>query len=385
LPLPQRQIERVRAAAASRLTSTVELATRICEIPAPTGHEHDRATFLAEHLHSRGYGPEIDDIGNVYVRRGRGSAKTLMLLAHTDTVFPRETSVSVTRDGDALRAPGIGDNSLGVAAMIETLTILDELELVLDCDILAVANVAEEGLGNLRGARTAVSRHVNGLGAVIAVEGHNLGRVTHGAVGSVRLLVTVQGPGGHSWGAFGTPSAIHVLSGIVSGIAGIAVPASPKTTFNVGIIQGGVSINTIAPQASAMVDMRSTDAGSLRELVEDVTTIARQSACSGITVGVDLLGERPAGMCPVDSPLVQVAADTLRSLGFDPVFDASSTDANIPISLGIPAICVGITSGGGGHTTREYIAIPPIVDGLSQLALLCIGGTSIVASALERQ
>ncbi|MDQ3549132.1 MAG: peptidase dimerization domain-containing protein, partial [Chloroflexota bacterium] len=212
-----------------------------------------------------------------------------------------------------------------------------------------------------------------------AVEGHNLGRVTHAAVGSTRWRVRVSGPGGHSWGAFGKPNAIHGLSRIISEIARLDVPSEPKTTYNVGTIQGGTSINTIAPDASALVDMRSVDAGALRQLVDQIGEIVATSAGDGLTADVDVLGERPAGVCPRTHPLVDVAGDVLRQVGFEPIFDASSTDANIPISLGIPAVCIGITHGGLGHTTSEFIEVPPIATGLTQLALLSIAAATVVA------
>jgi len=275
----------------------------------------------------------------------------------------------------------VGDNSLGVSAMLGVLQILDGLTIETDADIIVVATVGEEGLGNLGGIRAAVERYRADLGAVIAVEGHNLGRVTHAGVGSTRWRVRVTGPGGHSWGAFGKPNAIHGLSRIISEIARLEVPSDPKTTYNVGTIQGGTSINTIAPDASALVDMRSVDARALRQLVDQIGEIVATSVEDGLTSDVDVLGERPAGVCPRTHPLVVAAGDVLRQLGFDPVFDASSTDANIPISLGIPAVCIGITHGGLGHTTSEFIEVPPIATGLTQLALLSIAAASVVAGS----
>jgi tripeptide aminopeptidase len=372
-----RDLERVRAAAQARLSSTVDLACRICEIPAPTGAEAERARFVAGILHERGYVTDIDDIANVYVRRGQPSSRAVMLVAHTDTVFPAGTAISVTRSDEILRGAGIGDNSLGVAAMIEALSILDELGMSPDGDIIAVANVGEEGLGNLRGVRAAVERYADSLSGVIAVEGHNFGRVTHAGVGSLRWRISVTGPGGHSWGAFGQPSAIHGLARIIAAIAELPVPEEPKTTFNVGTIEGGVSINTIAPRASALLDMRSIDPAALDDLAMSIRAVTETRAGEGLSVTVDVLGERPAGVCSLDTPLVRLAGDVLRALGFDPVFDASSTDANIPISRGIPAVCIGITRGGLGHTTDEYIEIPPIAAGVAQLAMLCSGATNM--------
>jgi acetylornithine deacetylase/succinyl-diaminopimelate desuccinylase-like protein len=256
----------IRTMAAGAIEATGQLAATICRVPAPTGEEGERAALVASLLEERGYPAEVDAIGNVYVRRGHRGGPALMLLAHTDTVFPAETNLEVVRVRDELHGPGIGDNSLGVAAMISTLQILDKLEIETAADIIAVANVGEEGLGNLRGARAAVERFRDELGAVVAIEGHNLGRITHIAVGSKRWRVTVRGPGGHSWGSFGQPSAIHGLGRIIGAIAEIKTPAEPRTTFNVGNIEGGTSINTIAPVASALIDMRSVDAEALNAL-----------------------------------------------------------------------------------------------------------------------
>lgn len=373
MPPSQRQVDQARAAAASRVEFVADLAMRICAIPAPSGHEADRARFVAQLLEDVGYSADVDEVSNVYARRGNRGGPLLMLAAHTDTVFPSGIPITVSRENGRLRGPGIGDNSLGVAAMIGLLTTLDDLGLDTEYDVLAVATVGEEGLGNLRGVREAVRRYQDQLAGVIAVEGHNLGRVTHAAVGSVRWKVTVRGPGGHSWGAFGKPSAIHGLGRIIAGIAELDVPSSPKTTYNVGVIEGGTSVNTIAPSASAIIDMRSVDAASLSRLVDQVGRIANTAAGDGLEVDVEVLGERPAGAIPVSHPFVRGAGDVLRALGMEPIFEASSTDANVPISQGIPAVCVGISRGTGGHTVNETIEVEPVAAGLAQLILLAAG------------
>src|SRR5436309_14144119 len=196
----------------------------------------------------------------------RDKEPVLMLLAHTDTVFPPSTPITVERDGDILRGPGIGDNSVSVSAMISTLDVLDALGEETAVDLVAVADVGEEGLGNLRGARAATERYRENVGAVPVLDG-TLGQITHIAVGSQRWRITVRGPGGHSYGDFGLPSAIHGLGRIIAAIADITVPRKPKTTtFNVGVIEGGTSVNTIAERASALLDMRSTEVKALDQL-----------------------------------------------------------------------------------------------------------------------
>jgi acetylornithine deacetylase/succinyl-diaminopimelate desuccinylase-like protein len=293
-------------------------------------------------------------------------------------VFPAATPIVVERQGDILSGPGIGDNSVNVAAMISTLDVLDELGIETDADIVAVADVGEEGLGNLLGARTAVERYREKVGAVIAVDG-NLGRITHIAVGSKRWRITVRGPGGHSYGSFGTPSAIHGLSRIIAAIADLQVPQQPKTTFNVGIIEGGTSVNTIAPRATAVLDLRSTDIAALNRVADQVRAIVEQSAGPGLQTEIEILGERPAGECSRSNPLVQLAADSISWLGIEPTYEASSTDANIPISLDIPAICVGITKVERAHTLEEFLHVSPIGNGLAQLTRLCIEACTLLA------
>ena len=370
--------EQFRTIARSHVEDVATLAQRICEVPAPTGDEGKRAEFVASLWRERGYTPEIDALHNVYVRRGNHhEGSVLMLLAHIDTVFPISTPISVTREGDVMRGPSIGDNSLSVAAMLSIFTVLDELGVETPIDILAVANVGEEGLGNLRGARAAVERYRNDVGAVIAIDGR-LGVIVNTAVGSQRWRITVRGPGGHSFGSFGQPSAIHGLGRIIAAIADLDVPKTPKTTFNVGLIEGGTSVNTIAPTASAIIDLRSTDVALLNQLAERVRTIVEQKAGQGLRTEIEVLGERPAGTRSQTDSLIQLADKTLRWVGIEPVYAASSTDANIPISLDIPALCVGVTYAGRAHTIEEYIQVPPIADGMTQLLRLTVEACELI-------
>jgi tripeptide aminopeptidase len=377
--IPPSELNQIRTAATQRTEALAQLAQRICEVPAPTGNEWERAQLVASLWQERGYTPEIDDVGNVYIRRSkRKNGPVLMLLAHTDTVFPQTTPISVERHGDILRGPGIGDNSVNVAAMLSALDILDELSRETEVDIVAVADVGEEGLGNLLGARTAVERYREQLGAVIAIDG-DLGRITHAAVGSKRWRIMVRGPGGHSYAAFGTPSAIHGLGRIIAAIADLDVPQQPKTTFNVGIIEGGTSVNTIAPYATALLDLRSTDIAALKRIANEVRTIVEQRAGSGLQTEIEVLGERPAGERSLSDPLVQLATVAINWLGMKPKYTSASTDANIPISLNIPAVCIGITKIERAHTLEEFLYVPPIGDGLAQLTRLCIEACTLIA------
>lgn len=368
-------------AAEASVEEVAALARQVAEIPSPTFEEFERAQFVRGRFAKQGYDPADDAAGNVTViRPGVNRSGALLLAAHTDTVFSRETNHTVTAEAGRLRGPGIGDNSLAVAALLTLPRLLDAAGLRTTRDVILCANTGEEGLGDLRGIKRAVADHRERLGAVIALEGHNLGRLTYQAVGSRRFRVTVTGPGGHSWGAFGKPSAIHVLGQMIAEIAALPVPSEPKTTFNVGTIEGGVSVNTIAPRASFVLDLRSIDADALEAVVARVQEIADRHHTGGIRVVLEVIGDRPTGTQSASAPILQLARAVLREIQVDAVLDASSTDANVPIALGIPAVCIGLTTGGLVHREDEYIDIAPIGLGMQQLVLL-VAGIAGVAKA----
>lgn len=380
MPLTDDDLHRIRGAATARAEATAALAVRICEVPSPTGHEAERAALVAGLLRERGYAPETDAMGNVSTRRGGRGGPVVMVTAHTDTVFPPGTPISVRREGDTLHGPGIGDNALSDAGLLTLLDILDDLRIETDSDLLLVWNVGEEGLGNLRGIRAAVERHRDALGAVLVVD-TRFGELVNGAVGSARWRVTVRGPGGHSYNAFGAPSAIHGLGRIVAGVAALAVPDEPKTTYNVGTITGGTSVNTIAPEASALVDMRSADPAALDHLTARVRRIVETAPGDGLTAEIEVVGERPAGRREESDPIVRCAADALRWAGVEPTFHTSSTDANIPISLGIPSVCLGFCETKRGHTVDEYSDLTALAPSLAVLTRTVADAASIVAGA----
>lgn len=379
MALSQGLLKNIREASASRLDEVCQLTVDICNVPAPTDAEQERAEFVAELLRQRGYEPEIDSVSNVYARRGNKGGPVLLLDAHLDTVFPAGTEINARREGDWLYGPGVGDNSLSLAAMLATFDILDALEIETDIDLVAAATVGEEGLGNLKGARAAVDRYQERgeLAGHLVIDGH-LGRVVHVAVGSNRWLVTVNGPGGHSFGAFGTPSAIHDMGRIIAAIADIKVPTNPKTTFNVGTVSGGTSVNTIAPSASALVDMRSTDPGELEKLSAKVRKIIESKPGKGLESVVEIVGERPAGGMPEDAPMALLAADAIRWVGLTPEYQASSTNMNIPVSRGVPTICIGISHGERTHTIHEQVPVAPIPAGLAQLVRLTVEAAELL-------
>lgn len=372
-------VSRVRDAVSSLVPSLIDLACDISSISAPTNAEQKRSDFVAEHMAQLGLETvKRDEIGDVIGRiAGKTLSSPLLLVAHLDTVFPEGTSLGITRSPGRITGAGIGDNSLGVAAVMTLPKVLQKLGVAPDVDILITGNVGEEGLGNLRGVRAVMDANAD-VGAVVAVEGHNLGRVTHVAVGSRRLRVKVTGPGGHSWGDYGSPSAIHAAADMISDLAHLPTPSSPKTTINVGMIHGGISVNTIAPEATFIIDLRSVDEGALRRISEKVDSILRAPR-SGISTTIEVLGVRPAGLVSPTSRIVRLATQTLESLGISATGDASSTDANIAIGRGIPAVCIGLTSGGNVHREDEYINTAPIGEGMTQLVLLSMAIASDLA------
>jgi len=313
------------------------------------------------------------------------SDELLVISAHLDTVFPDETGIRVRREGDRLYAPGIGDNSSGVAALIFLAQGLWEAGWRPRCDVVFLANTGEEGLGNLRGMRYFYQR---GLGAqrpvpaALVLDGR-LGMVGTQAVGSRRLSVTYTGPGGHSWADFGRPSAVHALGRAIAAVAALEVPAEPKTTFNVGTVSGGTAVNAIAQRANMVVDLRSVDGEALKELEQAVRQAIETAALQepGIRVHVEVVGERPAGRLDPQHPLLGVVEAAAGQLGMKLQAIAASTDANIPRSMGLPAVALGIRTGGGIHTYGEFVDIPSLWVGLRLALLALLGAETWLADA----
>ena len=376
LASPER-IEAVRAAADAITPAVLDLTAQIAAVPSPTGKESQKSVLIERLFADAGLASERDELGDVVAAiPGRLSPSTgmptVLIAAHIDTVFQIDTPLEITRSGDRFAGPGVGDNSIAVAAAIKLPELLQIAGEVPAVDVLLTGNVGEEGLGNLRGIREVMASRPE-IGAVVALEGHNLGRVTHVAVGSRRFRIIAEGPGGHSWGDFGRPNAIQRLSRLIAELDSISLPRAPKTTLNVGMIDGGVSVNTIAPRATCLLDLRSVDEAALHRLSDRVVRlVTRSNRGDAVAFTAESIGERPAGVVNIESPIVQIAAQTLAALGLDPSFDASSTDANVPIAAGVPAICIGLTTGGNVHRTDEYINVEPVAKGITQLALLTI-------------
>jgi tripeptide aminopeptidase len=234
-------------------------------------------------------------------------------------------------------------------------------------DVWFVANVGEEGLGDLRGMKAVVDRFGSDVSAYLVLEGLALGHIYHRAVGVKRYRITAKTPGGHSWSDYGKPSAIHELSKLIVELTSIKLPDSPRTTMNVGKISGGTSINVIASEASFELDLRSEGQESLAELVSGVDKKIREAGRPEVTFEAEVIGVRPAGEIPADHPLIQLAQECIREQGLEPVLTTGSTDANIPLSRGYPALVLGITTGGGAHTMNEFINTSLVEKGLEQL------------------
>lgn len=373
-------VQGVLAVARELTEPCADLAARIAAVPAPTNDESARARLVREIFEGEGYiDIQVDDMANVVARIPGTSQRdrVLLLAAHLDTVFPSDTAITVRRRGRRLEAPGIGDNSVSIAAVVLVQRAFRLLGWRPAVDVLVTGNVGEEGLGDLRGMRAVLDAHPE-VGAAIAIEGHTLGRITHHAVGSKRYRIIVTGPGGHSWGDAGRPSAIHAAAHLVARLDTLRLPTQPKTSLNVGLFEGGISVNTIAPTATLVVDVRSVDADVLEGVTRRVEREARGIRSNGVDVTIESVGDRPAGRMPTDRGIVAVGIDVLSSLGIDAVCDASSTDANVPMSRGIPAMCIGLANGGNVHRVDEYIVLDQLPVGLAQLFLV----TAAVAARL---
>jgi acetylornithine deacetylase/succinyl-diaminopimelate desuccinylase-like protein len=317
-------------------------------------------------------GVERDAEGNVMgVRRGSGGGPLIAIAAHLDTVFPAGTNVTVKRDGTRLSAPGIGDDTRALAVLLAMIRAMDAAATRTTADILFIGDVGEEGLGDLRGMKYLFQKgtYRGRIDMFISMDGAGAGDdITHGGVGSKRYRATFKGPGGHSYGAFGLVSPAFAMGLAIAKFSDVTVPRTPKTTLNVGVVGGGTSVNSIPFESWMDVDMRSESPEELAKLeatfrrlmqeAADEENRVRSTAQGRIEVDLKLVGDRPSGETPLDSRLVQVAAAAVRASGMQPSFGYSSTDSNIPISLGIPAIT--IDSGGRGgraHALDEWIDV----------------------------
>jgi tripeptide aminopeptidase len=362
----------------------IEQEVHVCEIPAPPFHEEARGRELKRLFDELGLKDvRIDAAGNVIgVRPGKAAHPNVVLAAHLDTVFPEGTNVKVTRDGTVLKGPGIGDDCRGLALILGVARAMKEARVETPGTITCVADVGEEGLGDLRGMKQLFGETMRGqIDKFISVDGTGLG-ITHIGVGSNRYKVTFKGPGGHSYGAFGMANPIQAMGRAIAKIDAFEVPKDPKTTFNVGRVGGGTSVNAIPFEAWMEVDMRSADPASLKavdtkfhaalkEAVDEENK--RWGGRGAVSVSAELVGVRPAGQTSKDSPIVQTAMSVSRALDIAEVLHEGSTDSNVPMNLGIPAITIsGGGQGTGAHSLNEAIDVKDSWRGTQRAILLVV-------------
>ena len=343
---------------------------RITETPAPPFKEAARAALFAQMLRDAGITDvTIDAEGNVLgLRPGREEGPVFVVSAHLDTVFPEGTPIKVTREGERLMAPGIGDDSLGLASLLVWARLLEANAITTRQPLLFVGTVGEEGAGDLRGVRYLFTKgaYAGRIGAFLSVDNADAGRIVNAGVGSRRYRLAFKGPGGHSYGAFGIVNPMGAMAEAVRGIHAIAVPTAPRTTYAATVVAGGTSVNAIPDLVTLDVDMRSGDPAALGQLEAAVLAAAdagvaaenaaRSIVAGAITVEPQLIGDRPAGMTPGDHSLVTAALRASMAAGFSARLDQSSTDSNIPMSLGVPALTIGTGAGGGRtHSLDEYL------------------------------
>jgi tripeptide aminopeptidase len=376
----------------SQARFTAELI-RVCEIPAPPFKERERGHYIAARFAELGLADaHIDSAGNVIgFYRGESEEPLLALSAHLDTVFPEGTDVRVRRVGSRLCAPGIADDAAGLAALIGLIQILNSAEIRLRGSIAFVATVGEEGEGDLRGARHLFSegRLAGRVSAFVSFDGTTVEFITHQALGSRRYRVTFKGPGGHSWGDFGVVNPVHALGRVVARLADYRAPQEPRTTYNIGRVEGGESVNVIPRSASMDVDLRSVSDLELSRLEEfllasvDRATrdenAARGASVNKLQAELTMIGNRPSGETPRESPLVRLAIEASRAMGVTPILNRASTDSNIPISLGIPAITIGAGGvSGDSHRLSEWYDPVGREIGYKRALLLAVGMVGIV-------
>lgn len=369
----------------------------LTEIPAPPFKEEKRARAYMEMLKAHGLEDvEMDAEGNVMgLRRGTGKpgGPLVVIAAHLDTVFPEETNVKVRREGTKLHAPGVGDDTHSLAVLLGYVRALDAGKIKTKKDILFVGNVGEEGPGDLRGVRYLFTKgkYKDRIAAFFSMDGTSAPRVTSGAVGSKRYRVTFKGPGGHSYGAYGLVNPMAAMGATVVEMNKIKTPANPKTTYMTSVVGGGTSVNSIPDAIWLEVDMRSESKdelakidGQFLQIVEGAVSAenaARSTAAGKISAEVKLIGDRPTGNTREDAEIVQMTAAAVRGAGYTPILGAGSTDSNMPISLGIPAVTIGSGAGGGGraHALDEWIDVEKTgsLKGMSVglAALLAMAGT----------
>ncbi len=351
---------------ASLLNDLVALLEAICQTPAPTFEEAERGALIYGLLEAGGLRPHRDEVGNVTADLPGGEGPRVLVAAHLDTVFERGVDLTVRREGNRLSAPGIGDNSASLAVLSHL--VLHGLEASRP-RLTYAATVGEEGLGDLRGIRALLKARRHDFDCMIAIDGH-LGTVIDRSVGSKRYSVRFFARGGHSWGDFPSPSAVHALGEAIHALNRMKVPREPRSSYNVGLVSGGTSVNAIAQEAGLFLDLRSVDAPALAHLEQQALAAVRQAGERlGVRVEVERVGDRPAAWVD-NGPLAQAAVRALEGAGLSARRAASSTDANAAMAAGLPAITFGVYRGGDPHRLSEWLEPDSLVTGYRALGRL---------------
>jgi tripeptide aminopeptidase len=351
----------------------IEQAIAIQQIPAPTFNEGARARYVAEQFKTIGLTEiQIDELFNVYGLLPGIQKPGLMISAHTDTVFEQSTDLQIRRENDLIYGPGLGDNSFGVAGLLGLANILQSLKIIPARDIWFVANTREEGLGDLGGMKAAFAQLQPHICQVINLEGMAFGHVYHAGIAVRRLHISATAEGGHSWLNYGRASAIHGIVELGARITALRPPQTPRTTYNIGMIDGGQTINAIATKASLWLDMRSEESSTLTAFEHEVRAQVDAVNKPNLPLTIEVVGDRPAGSILPEHPLVQAAMAVLSQIGIQGTLENGSTDANVPLANGTPAVTIGITRGGNAHRLDEYVEVQPIADGIRQLVLLTL-------------
>lgn len=375
--------------------ATLDDQRRIVAIPGPTGAEGQRAAFIASRLREIGFAEvSIDQVGNVVGCLPRitppSDPRPIVVAAHLDTVFPADSPLSVRRTGRRIAAPGISDNARGLAGILTLAQVMHQADVETARPVLFVATVGEEGTGDLRGVKHLFREGspLREAAAFIAVDGPGRDRIVTRAIGSLRYRATISGSGGHSWGDRGMANAVHGLGLAIARLRAVGAKMGPDVALNVGRLGGGTSVNSIPEQAWMEIDLRGSDRTSLLRVERDVLdavefAVSEENRASKgrgmLTLEMTRIGDRPAGETPVDSPVVQAAIAATRAVGGNPDLAASSTDANVPISLGIPSIAIGAGGAGGRtHTLDEWYEDEGGPFGIERAALVVYSVAGII-------
>ena len=359
----------------SHAESAQQLLMDLAQIPAPSNHEERRAEFCLNWLRSRGAeGAYIDEALNVIYPIGDTGENDLMVfMAHSDVVFPDTTPLPLRVENGRIYCPGVGDDTANAVALLTAAGYIAEQKLSpKNCGVLLVINSGEEGLGNLKGSRKILEDFGHRVKEFVTFDG-NANVVVTKAVGSRRYRVAVKTEGGHSYARFGAPNAIAQLSQLIARLYEVRVPDIGRTTYNVGTISGGTSVNTIAQNAEILFEFRSDEREGLAIMQANFDAIVEEFRASGVQIQTEVVGDRPCGLDVDNSALARRAVEAVRThYGFEVGFGVGSTDCNIPLSMGIPAICPGCVLGAGAHTREEYVEIDSLLPGLKVAAQLIL-------------